>query len=176
MKVAFLDRDGTIVRDYPDEEWRGRTEPEFLDGSIEGSKALQDAGYHLIIITNQYIIGEGHISIQEYEIFTQKLLHRLHAEGVNILDIFYCPHSRNDGCSCCKPAPGLIEQAIAKYPIDLSLSLFVGDSISDQKLAQHFGLSFYGIGFPNKNHLNDLREIKKFIAKEVACNTNKTGS
>ena len=52
MKVAFLDRDGTIIRDYPDDQWASVQQPEFLDGSIEGLQALQDKGFSLIVVTN----------------------------------------------------------------------------------------------------------------------------
>ena len=55
LKIAFLDRDGTIIKDYPDEKWREIKEPEFLEGSIEGLKRLKEMGYDFIIITNQYL-------------------------------------------------------------------------------------------------------------------------
>ena len=53
LKIAFLDRDGTLIKDYPDEKWREIKEPEFLEGSIEGLKRLKEMGYDFIIITNQ---------------------------------------------------------------------------------------------------------------------------
>ena len=51
MKVAFLDRDGTIIKDYPDEKWSSIKHPEFLEGSIDGMQKLIANGYHIIIIT-----------------------------------------------------------------------------------------------------------------------------
>ena len=66
MKVAFLDRDGTIIEDYEDEFWRNVTEPVFINGSIEGLKKIRQKGYEIIIITNQYLIDEKIISIQQY--------------------------------------------------------------------------------------------------------------
>lgn len=163
MKVAFVDRDGTIVKDYPDEEWRGRIRPEILDGSISGLQYLQARGYRIIIITNQYIIGEGYITENEYEDFTRELLRILKENDVGILDIFHCPHARGQSCSCCKPSPGLILQAIRKYPIDLKSSIFIGDSVADKEIAQYFDLPFYGIRSDCKYVLNDLGEIKCFI-------------
>lgn len=56
LKIAFLDRDGTLIKDYPDEKWREIKEPEFLEGSMEGLKRLKEMGYDFIIITNQYLI------------------------------------------------------------------------------------------------------------------------
>ena len=57
MKVAFLDRDGTINKDYDDNDWKHINNPEILDGNIEGLKKLKYYGYEIIIITNQYIIA-----------------------------------------------------------------------------------------------------------------------
>lgn len=86
---------------------------------------LQSLGYEMIIVTNQYIIGEGFITLQEYTRFHRRLLERLVAAGVTVLDTFFCPHGRSEGCGCCKPEPGLILQALAKYPdIDLPKALW----------------------------------------------------
>ena len=72
-----------------------------------------------------------------------------------MLDTFYCPHARDSGCDCCKPRPGLICQALAKYPeIDLSASFFAGYSPADRELARRCGLEFYGVG-PEQS-LNDI--------------------
>jgi len=56
VKVAFLDRDGTIIRDYPDNIWGSVNDPEFLTGSIQGMKELSELGFKFIVITNQYLI------------------------------------------------------------------------------------------------------------------------
>ena len=69
LKIAFLDRDGTLIKDYPDEKWRGIKEPEFLEGSIEGLKRLKEMGYDFIIITNQYLINDGIISLIRFSYF-----------------------------------------------------------------------------------------------------------
>ncbi len=164
MKIAFLDRDGTINRDYEDREWPYKKEPELLEGTIEGLNYLKERGYEFIIITNQYIIGEGYISYTDYHRFHKKLLHILSDNDIDILDTFYCPHSRLSRCPCCKPSSGLIEQAIKKYKdIDLSQSIFIGDSLSDFQLAQKVSLPFYGITLDCENRLNDLSQIRKYL-------------
>ena len=94
MKTAFLDRDGTINRDYPDAEWKGKTEPELIDGAMEGLRFLQDQGYALIMITNQYLIDEGIITFADYQNFTDRLVWRLAQQGIHLQDIFFCPHRR----------------------------------------------------------------------------------
>ena len=82
LKIAFLDRDGTLIKDYPDEKWREIKEPEFLEGSIEGLKRLKEMGYDFIIITNQYLINDGIISLNDYQQFTGKFLKKLKEENI----------------------------------------------------------------------------------------------
>ena len=107
MKVAFLDRDGTINRSFWTHEheggpeyWAGGDEPELLPGAAEGMRRLIARGYRIIIITNQYPIGEGGITQDFYDRFTEKLLAKLRAAGVDVLDVFFCPHRRDEGCAC----------------------------------------------------------------------------
>ena len=87
LKIAFLDRDGTLIKDYPDEKWREIKEPEFLEGSIEGLKRLKEMGYDFIIITNQYLINDGIISLNHYQQFTGKFLKKLKEEKQNYQDM-----------------------------------------------------------------------------------------
>lgn len=146
MKVAFVDRDGTINKDYQDEEWRHVCGPEFLDGSLEALKRIRDRDYQIIIITNQYLINDGIITLSQYKKFTEKLLKALNNKGIDILDIFYCPHSKKENCNCFKPNTGLINMALRKYPqIELDKSFIVGDSDSDVELGSKFGIETFGI-------------------------------
>ena len=89
MKVAFLDRDRTIVKDYEDKEWSNIDRPEFLEGSISTLKKLQSQNYQLIIITNQYLINEKIITINQYHTFTSLMLKELIRNDISIIDIFF---------------------------------------------------------------------------------------
>lgn len=146
MKIAFLDRDGTIVKDYPDPQWRGKVVPEVLIDATEGMKLLNQLGYEMIIVTNQYIINEGIISQADYEAFTQNLELIFKAEGVHVLDTFFCPHATSENCNCKKPKTGMIQAALEKHPaIDLKNSIMIGDSESDAELANRMCLPFYRV-------------------------------
>ena len=112
MKVAFLDRDGTIIKDYRDYEWRNVYEPEFLEGSLEALKIIREKGFQIIIITNQYIINDGIITLSQYRKFTERVLQFVNGYGVEIKDIFHCPHSIKENCNCSKPKTGLIDKAL----------------------------------------------------------------
>lgn len=151
MKVAFVDRDGTINKDYQDEEWGHVIEPEFLDGSIEALKIIREKGYQIIIITNQYLINDGIITLSQYREFTDKIIHVVNNYGVDILDIFHCPHSKKENCNCFKPKTGLIDMAFKKYrDIELDKSFIVGDSLCDIELGHKLGIRTFGINLNSK--------------------------
>lgn len=164
MKIAFLDRDGTIIKDYPDREWANIKTPEFLEGSIDALRYIKKQGFEIIIITNQYLIGEGIITLEDYQNFSSLFLKTLEQNNAQVLDVFYCPHARSENCDCIKPNPGLVNQALNKYPnIDLSKSFYVGDSLCDKELAESFNLTFYGINIPCKNKISALNQVKMFL-------------
>lgn len=164
MKVAFLDRDGTIIKDYLDSTWKDIKFPEFLEGSIEAMKHIKNGGFEIIIITNQYLIGEGIITLEDYQKFNDLFLRTLKQSGINVLDVFFCPHARDQNCDCIKPKPGLINQALTKYPdIDLSSSFYGGDSECDRGLAGKFNIKFYGINIDCDNNISSLKDIIKML-------------
>lgn len=168
MKIAFVDRDGTIIKDYEDRLWSSVTEPVFLNGSIDGLKSIQQKGYTIIIITNQYLINEKVITSQQYKDITDKLIEELMDNKIEILDIFYCPHSKNENCSCMKPKDGMIRMALEKYPkIDLERSFIVGDSLCDIQLGQRLGIKTFGIGLAGDNEkmikIGSLRDIVTYL-------------
>lgn len=163
MKIAFLDRDGTINRDYADAEWRNISEPEILVGSFEGMRSIIEKGYEIIIVTNQYIIDEGIITEEQYISFTEKLLDILSKNNISVLNIFHCPHARPFICDCGKPGTGMIRQALRKYPdIDISQSFMCGDSESDRICAENAGLRFIGIN-RGETRIRNLSEINGYI-------------
>lgn len=174
MKIAFLDRDGTIVKDYPDKEWQGKVVPEVLIDATEGMKLLNQLGYEMIIVTNQYIINEGIISQAEYEAFTKNLELIFRAEGVHVLDIFFCPHATSENCNCKKPKTGMIKAAFEKYPsIDLKNSIMIGDSESDAEMANQMRLPFYRVVSSILNGDGDAYASIKEIAIKLSKGSRK---
>lgn len=164
MKIAFFDRDGTIIEDYPDEEWSTITQPVFMPGSIEVLQLVMQKGFKIIIITNQYLINEGYISRTQYEEMNKKIMIELTKHDVEILDVFYCPHGRQEGCACCKPKTGMIQQAIQKYPtIELHKSFIIGDSIVDMEVAVRMNMTGFGINVEVPIEARDIYEIENVI-------------
>ncbi len=143
--AIFLDRDGTIIelRDY----LRSLDEIVLLPRAAEGLKLLADAGYLLIIITNQSGVARGYFDEEFVRAANDKLNEMLERRGVAIDAVYYCPHHPMYGsegykvdCNCRKPKPGMISKAAADFDIDLRRSWVIGDNEPDIKLAANAGL------------------------------------
>ncbi len=144
-KAAFLDRDGVINKDkgYV-HNWE---DFEFIPGSIEGMLKLQNAGYALVIVTNQSGLARGYYSENQYQALSDKMCQHLAQHGVIINGIFHCPHhpegsvpSLTKICDCRKPAPGLLIKAASQLNLDMSNSILIGDKQSDIDAAKAAGL------------------------------------
>ena len=138
QKVIFLDRDGVINHDSPYyiKSW---AEYEFLPGSLEALAALSAAGYVLIVVTNQSIIGRGMVPLEVLEDTHRRLCRAVAQAGGRIFDIVYCPHRPDEYCGCRKPQPGMILQAQARHRIDLCRAVMIGDNAKDIECGRRAG-------------------------------------
>ena len=144
-RAAFLDRDGVINKDKAYvHKW---DDFEFVPGAIEGLLKLQNAGYALVIVTNQSGLARGYFTEDQYQALNDKLHEYLANHGVTIDGIFHCPHhpegklqSLTKICECRKPAPGLVIKAAHQLGLDLSNSILIGDKQSDIDAARAAGL------------------------------------
>lgn len=160
-RFVFLDRDGTLVRD-PGYVHR-IDDYELLPGVVAGLRQLQAAGWKLAIVTNQSGIGRGFFDERDFQAFQEHLLADLAAQGVTIEGAFYCPHAPDEGCTCRKPAPGLLERAHDELDADLSESWMIGDSARDAEAAAAAGLrGSIWIGGPAGNHLRGCEAAADF--------------
>lgn len=160
QNVIFLDRDGVINRDSPEyvKRWE---EYEFLPGSLEAIAALSRAGYTLILITNQSIIGRGMVPPGVLEDMHQRMRREIEDAGGEIFDIFYCPHRPDEDCDCRKPEPGLIFQAKERYGIDLPRTVMIGDNVKDVACGRNAGC-----GATLLVRTGSGREAEKALARE----------
>ena len=137
-KYIFLDRDGVINRDSSDyiKTWE---EFEFLPGSLTALKKLTTAGFRIIVITNQSIIGRKWVTPETLQDIFKRMCTAIEAHGGRVHDIFFCPHTPDDGCACRKPETGLIAQAARAHHIDVATTIMVGDSAKDILCAHKAG-------------------------------------
>jgi len=139
MKVIFLDRDGTIIAEPPDEQIDSLEKLEFIPGVIQGLRLLQNRGYVFVLVSNQDNLGSAAYPMKKYEIVQNKLMGCLRGEGIRFEAVFICPHGDNDHCTCRKPKTGLIDEYIRTNGIDLLHSFVFGDRETDVQLARNIG-------------------------------------
>lgn len=144
-KAAFVDRDGVI---NVDSAFVSREEDfVFLPGAVDGLRQLQNAGFLLIVVTNQSGIARGLFTEKDYWRVTQYMEARLAVAGVQLSAVEYCPHlpdaeiaQYRQDCSCRKPRPGMLNRVALALNIDLAASILVGDRISDIQAGRSAGV------------------------------------
>jgi len=136
-RAVFLDRDNTLIYDpgYIHEPEKVR----LLTGVPEGLKLLKDAGFLLVVVSNQSGIGRGYFGEKDFWAVNERLQELLKPFGVQIDAFYFCPHRPDENCSCRKPKTGMIEKAAEDLGIDVSESVVIGDKDSDVELAFNCG-------------------------------------
>lgn len=138
MKLVILDRDGVINQDSEHfiknpEEWQP------IPGSLEAIARLNQAGYRVVVATNQSGIGRGLFDMAALNAMHQKMHHLLWQVGGRIDATFFCPHTNVDKCSCRKPEPGMLSDIGERFNIRLRGVPLVGDSLRDLQAAAAAG-------------------------------------
>jgi imidazoleglycerol-phosphate dehydratase/histidinol-phosphatase len=139
-KVAFLDRDGTLIEEPPDEQVDALAKIRFVPGVFAALAALRDAGYLLAIVTNQDGLGTTSFPREAYEAPQQFMLDAFASQGIVFDAVFVCPHRPADGCACRKPGTALVEQWVRERGVDLARSAMVGDRDTDLAFAARLGV------------------------------------
>lgn len=143
-KVVFLDRDGTLNVRPPRACYIERPEDFiWLPGAREAVKKLKDAGYTLILISNQPGIARGNLTEETLAAVHEKMQADLREIGAEIDKIYYCPHNWDDGCECRKPKPGMFFQAQKELSLDLTKCVMVGDDERDMEAAANANVPGY---------------------------------
>ncbi len=137
--AVFIDRDGTLT-----EERSYMSDPDqvvLLPGAATALLDLREAGFKLVVVTNQSGIARGLYSEDEYHAVAKRLDDLLVEAGSPVDVTMYCPHHPDFGpsCECRKPATGMYRQAAAELGIDLADSYYVGDKVADVTPARELG-------------------------------------
>jgi D-glycero-D-manno-heptose 1,7-bisphosphate phosphatase len=134
IKLVILDRDGTI-NISSDEYIKSPEEWHPIPGALEAIARLNHAGYHVVLATNQSGLGRGLLDVASLNAIHARMNKQLTLVGGRIDAIFYCPHAPDEGCTCRKPAPGLLEQVAERFGMSLAGVPYVGDSLRDLQAA-----------------------------------------
>jgi len=174
-KAVFLDKDGTINEDigyinHPDQI-------KLLPRSADAIKLFNEAGYKVIIISNQSGIARGMLSEDMLQSIDKKLQKEVLKGGGYIDGIYYCPHHPEHGvypyklqCECRKPHNGLIKKASKKHDIDLNDSVMIGDKLSDIEAGKKSGTKTVLVLTGSGKKANESKELEKMKPDYIAEN------
>lgn len=137
-KLVILDRDGTINKES-DQFIKTVDEWEPLPGALEAIARLSQAGYQVVIATNQSGLGRGLFDMVALNAIHDKMNQMLAQVNGRVEAIFFCPHVACELCRCRKPRPGLFEQIAERFRVDLQGVPAVGDSLRDLQAAATAG-------------------------------------
>ncbi|HDP89375.1 MAG TPA: D-glycero-beta-D-manno-heptose 1,7-bisphosphate 7-phosphatase [Thioalkalivibrio sp.] len=134
MKLVILGRDGVINRDAETairspEAWVP------LPGSLEAIARLNQAGYTVMVATNQSGIARGLFDIDTLHAMHEKMARLLAQLGGRVDGVVFCPHGPDDGCDCRKPRPGLYREIAERLRVSLKGVPVIGDELRDLKAA-----------------------------------------
>ena len=154
MKLLILDRDGTLNMPRDDfittpDEWVP------LPGALEAVARLNQAGWKVVLASNQPAIGRGLMDVSVLNAIHAKMNKALAAVGGRVEAVFFCPHVPDDQCTCRKPAPGLLEQIGERFATPLKGVPMAGDSIWDVQAAFAAGAQPHLLLTGNSAHLRD---------------------
>jgi D-glycero-D-manno-heptose 1,7-bisphosphate phosphatase len=134
MKLIVLDRDGVINYDSPSyikspDEWRP------IPGSLNAISQLNQAGFHVVVATNQSGVGRGMYDMTTLNAIHDKMHRALAQAGGRVDAIFFCPHPSEANCNCRKPKTGMFEDIARRFNTSLAGVPVVGDSLRDLEAA-----------------------------------------
>lgn len=168
-KAVFIDRDGTI--NVNTEYLNTIEEFEFYPGVCEGINKLNQAGFKIIVITNQSAIARDFLTEKKLKKIHKYMINQLKKYNAEVDDIYYCPHHPDENCDCRKPGTLLLEKAIREHNLDPKKSYMIGDRALDVIAAQK--IKAKGIIVPEpKNRENALKEMKeKQVKPDYLCDS-----
>ncbi|HEY7747005.1 MAG TPA: D-glycero-beta-D-manno-heptose 1,7-bisphosphate 7-phosphatase [Desulfuromonadales bacterium] len=168
-RAVFVDRDGTL---NVEKNYLHRIEDfEFIPGVPEAIHRLRNAGFLVIVVTNQSGVARGYFTFAEVDVLHRHIQNELKKSGTRIDGFYVCPHHPTEGvgeyrrqCDCRKGQPGMLLRAAAELHVDLTGSYMVGDKLADVEAGERAGctplLVMTGYG---------STEIEKLAGKQVRC-------
>jgi D-glycero-D-manno-heptose 1,7-bisphosphate phosphatase len=177
-RFVILDRDGTII---VDKNYLADPEGvELIAGAAMGLRRLAQLGLGLIVVTNQSGIARRLFDWSAVQAIHQRMADLLAVEGVRLDGIYVCPHTAEDGCTCRKPRPGLVQQAALELAFEPRMSFVIGDKASDVALGAALGATTFLVrtgygaevesqGLVDPDHVvDDLEQAAEIIAEILA--------
>jgi D-glycero-D-manno-heptose 1,7-bisphosphate phosphatase len=139
-RAVFLDRDGVLIEDR-ESYVRSWSDVSIFPEAVEGCHRLAAAGFFLVVVTNQAVVGRGLLTIETVREINQRILDVYYDRGAPIHGAYICPHHPDDGCECRKPKPGMLRAAAMEHKLNLASSFLIGDAVRDLEAARAAGVN-----------------------------------
>ena len=136
-RAVFIDKDGTLIHDVP-----YNVDPKNVQLTMGAGRALRrmkNAGYQLIVISNQSGIARGLFEEKDLLPINRQIQALLAPYNVKVDAFYYCPHGPDDGCECRKPMPGMILRAARDHAVEPQISWMIGDILNDVEAGNRAG-------------------------------------
>ncbi|KTD50595.1 imidazole glycerol-phosphate dehydratase/histidinol phosphatase [Legionella rubrilucens] len=145
QKILFIDRDGTLIEEPSDFQVDRLQKIRLTEGVIPALLRLQQAGFQLVMVSNQDGLGTASFPIEDFQSCHDFILSLFQSQGIVFSDILICPHRDEDACACRKPATGLLDRYLQSGRLNKSNAWVIGDRETDRQLADNLGVSFLPI-------------------------------
>ncbi len=138
--TAFIDRDGVLIEEPPDQQVDSLDKLRFVPGVFAALSEIRRAGFRLVMVSNQDGLGTRSFPTEQFERCQTFLLNALASQGVTFDAICICPHFAHDNCECRKPKTGLLREYLQTSDYDRARSVVIGDRDTDMQLAANLGI------------------------------------
>jgi imidazoleglycerol-phosphate dehydratase/histidinol-phosphatase len=139
-RILFIDRDGTLIVEPPDEQIDSLEKLELIPGVIPALLELAQAGYEFVIVSNQDGLGTESYPTQDFEIPQQKMLALFESQGITFSDVLIDPHFEQENAATRKPGIGMVLDYLKSGELNLTDSWVIGDRETDLQLAENMGI------------------------------------
>lgn len=139
-RILFIDRDGTLNEEPPDEQVDSLEKIRLLPGVIPALLKLKHAGFLFVMVTNQDGLGTPSLPVDKFDAAHRFILHLFASQGIVFDAVFICPHFLREDCACRKPKLGLVQAYVDAAPLDRDASYMIGDRDTDLEFAAKLGI------------------------------------
>jgi imidazoleglycerol-phosphate dehydratase/histidinol-phosphatase len=145
-RILFIDRDGTLIVEPPDEQVDSLEKLQFVPGVVRALQDLAAAGYEFVIVSNQDGLGTDSFPVDDFTGPQNKMLELLASQGIQFSDILIDPHFEHDDSPNRKPGIGMVLDYLKSGELDLADSWVIGDRETDLELARNMGIGGLRLG------------------------------
>ncbi|NIQ38525.1 MAG: bifunctional histidinol-phosphatase/imidazoleglycerol-phosphate dehydratase HisB [Proteobacteria bacterium] len=177
LKIAFIDRDGTLIFEPPDTrqiDLVGKVR--ILPGVVDGLNRLKEEGYRFVMISNQDGRGTSSFPEEGFQRAQRKFIDLLKERGIEFYRILICPHFAEDNCTCRKPKTGLVDDFLKQEKVNLEQSIMIGDRDADMEFARNVGV--WAVRMQTNGSFPRLASVDRMTEETdvfVQCNLDGTG-